>query len=124
MLLTGLIIQIIQSVKGVYDQNIDAEIVFLKTLAENKDGEYSAEDCVSVVCGGKSFLETAFADILKKINNPVDCIDPGFDLVDKDSNVLKLGAGGVIADSAGIEHTVRNIIGNPDSTVTALEYTP
>ncbi len=122
---------------------------FLKTLAGDKDGKRTAEDCISVVGEGDSTLEKAFADILSKIQQPrqdytvQDYIDPRFDLIDKDDNVYHLGAGGKITVtdkdgkdvitglklSDGSEFTngsaVGNIIDNIGKTdIVGLAYTP
>ncbi len=78
---------------------------FLLQLAGDKDGEREPEECISVV-GADSTLETAFADILTKIQQPrndytvQDYIDPRFDLIGKDADgndvTYYLGAGGKI----------------------------
>ena len=124
---------------------------FLETLAGDKDGERDVDDCISVV-GVDNTLEEAFADILTQIQLPrndytvQDYIDPRFDLVDKDGNLYKLGAGGKITvtkDGEAVESlttltgtttgtvsgntvTVENIIDKIDKKEAAigLAYTP
>ena len=67
---------------------------FLGTIASNTDYVYAADSAEN--------LQAAFTSILTQIQKPLtnytvqDYIDPRFDLVDKDGNVIQFGAGGNI----------------------------
>ena len=111
---------------------------FMKTLAGANEGSESnlteaADDIVNkyirIVNNDSSALSSAFAEILKQIQQPrddyvvQDYIDPRFDLIDNEKGLLKLSAGGVITDSAGkILETVGNFIDDPDAI--GYTYTP
>ncbi len=119
----------------------DRALTFVTSLAGGKETtSEEAKEYVSVIGAGAEGavdnVGTAFNNILKKIQQPrndytvQDYIDPRFDLVDKDGNLYKLGAGGKITiektDGSSTTETVGNIIDSIDKKeeATGLAYTP
>ena len=116
--------------------------MFVTSLAGGKEtSEEAAANYVTVIGSGAGDgavdnVSAAFDKILKQIQQPradytvQDYIDPRFDLVDKDGNLYKLGAGGKITiektDGSSETKTVGNIIDSIDegTTATGLAYTP